>query len=613
MRYLGGGWKKVNRAVNNALNSMWRGLAATPESRFARFPFVDRQFRMNLKSDLELLHAQGIAVDERVANALRQGAMTRAVKEAEQTFYNIRRYSNPVYALRYLVGFPGAFFNSLYRYTRLGYLNPGKSMVMANAWTSAYLTLGVDKDGNQTDDWSQVESIVIPVPKGIQNRFPVNENVKFSLRGWEFITTPPASTPIVTWPVSMMIKQRPSVDEWIKKTMGEDFYKTLYPYGRAGTDSTVALGPLAADAFLPSYLLSAVTMFNKFDEDAVQTADMIYQYRWFEWERNGFQGPAPDPDDAARDSTMFWGLKAFTQFMVPGGIQFNPVGQFYRDEWRRITEMYPGDEEKQKQEFLSLYGTPAEVFTVSTSKNRTGMPYTQDAYQILQDNPELVKKLREKNPKDPTATVSLLFGDRSGEFSSAVYDAVAGQAMPGEVQSIRSKKTPQEMRDAFMAMRSWQAYSDAVAVRDATMQQYGFKTLSQYNESHLLWVQWNEWLAGFKADPDNAQWLADFDTTDSNLPFRILDALDTVVSDADFMRANGSHPTYQTAVDYLRERDRAQEIYATQLTRDARESVARQWDSYVRETFLARSSVFAGWYVRYWDSGRDLANERVFE
>lgn len=596
---------KVTCAVNNALNAIWRNLATKPEDRFGRFPYLDRQWRMNVQADARLLKEQGQELTVDVVNNLRAGAAARALKDMENTFYNIRRYSNPVYALRYLVGFPGAYFNSLYRYGRLAYRNPGRAFIGANAYSGTYQTFGVDENGERTSDWTKVKNLVIPVPEEVQKVVPIDPQVTLSTRTIDFISSAPTFLPIVTVPVSSVLRYKPTANEWIKKEMGDDFYRTMFPFNQPTVDNQIKAGPLVLDPMFAGWELDLVTALNPTDEDFIQAADQIYLFELSEWERTGKVGKPPQFEDAAKSARNFWFGKSFFKFLGMSGLGAQPQGQLWRDEWLRYKEMYPGDTIAARQAFIDQHGEAYKYFTYSTSDYRVYMPANTNAYNRLQDYGDVANSLRQINPDDP-ALATIMFWGADGEFDRAIYNWMSENTIPGDDQPIRSKLDPADIADRQAAEQSWAAYNASVAKRDAVMMQYGYSSLQPDGESAWLYQQWSQWVDGFVSDPANKQWYAEFTGGNYGKANQTIQALATVLSDENFMGTFKSVPAYQVATTYLQNREIALQAFDQAADADARRNLQAQWDAWVTRNILPSSSEFASLYVRNLQ-GEDLS------
>jgi hypothetical protein len=113
--------------LNAALDRIWKWIATNPEDRIARWPFYQREFRMQLEARANVLASQGVKMSNEQFEALRQAAKRSALEELNRTYYNIRRYNSPTYTARFLTVFPGAFVNSIYRYGRFAIKEPERT------------------------------------------------------------------------------------------------------------------------------------------------------------------------------------------------------------------------------------------------------------------------------------------------------------------------------------------------------------------------------------------------------------------------------------------------------------------------------------------------------
>lgn len=596
---------KLRRAINNALDAIWRNMAVKPEDRFGRFPYLDRQWRENVAADARFLAEQGMPIDAKTFNNLRAAALARALKDAENTFYNIRRYSNPVFAMRYLVGFPGAYFNSLYRYARLAYRNPGRAYLAANAYEGVYESFGVDADGERVNDWRNAKAIVIPVPEAVQKVVPLDDSIRLSTTTVDYITGKPSFLPHVTMPVATILANKPQANQWIREEFGEAFYETLFPFGEPTYDNQVKAGPVVLDPLFAGWELDLATALSPSDEDFIQAADQLFTHRLAEWEKGGMQGPPPDPEEASRDAASFWFGKAALKFFGIGSMSAQPEGQMMREEWYKIREMYPNDRAKAREVFLSQWGEWAEYYTRSSSKYRVYVPSTVDAFNRLEAHGKLANDLRAIDPEDPWLA-SIMFWGSEGDWDRAVYNALSTTSLPGDDEPIRGKYTPNEIADYDAAQRSWDKYNAAKAKLDATMIKYGYGRLSPEGDSAWLHQQWSTWLEGFKAAPENRQWLADFSVPDTQKAVKAINALNTLFDNKEFMADAGNYGAYKIAQSYLNQRETALQAYNSAASSEARTSIAEQWDLYVTTNLLPGSSEFAALYTRTLQ-GRDLS------
>lgn len=593
----------VKKAINNALNAIYRNLATKPEDRFGRFPWLDRQWRMNVQQDARLLAEQGQELTMDVVNNLRAAATARALKELDNTFYNIRRYSNPVFALRYLTGFPGAYFNSLYRYAKLGYQNPGRALVLSNAYLSTYKTFGVDSEGNPVENWEDADYFAFPVPEDVSDRLGIDNKVRVSTRTVDFITQGPTLLPHIMVPTSSILRYKPTLNAEMKENLSPEMYRMFFPFDQPTVDNQVTLGPVVLDPMLAGWQMDLATALNPTDEDYLQASGQLLAYEMTMWEEGGRVGPMPTPDDAARDARNFFFGKSFAKFMGLSGFNSQPAGAALRDEWLNIKDMFPGDVERARAEYLRLHGESHRHITYSTSDYRTYMPATPEAYRRLNDFSDLANKLRQVSPEDPDF-VSLLFWGSEGNFDTTIYNWMGENTIPGDSEDIRGKLSPEEIADRMAVGESWDQYNKAKAKLDGLKAQYGYTQLRADGESAWLYNEWQNWLNAFEMDDANAQWVEDFYNKQTNKSQLAIKGLSSVLSDRSFMKQAAAVPGYQIGARYLEQRQRAEAAY-TNASTEERERLAVEWDMWVTQNLLPGDSNFAGFYTRFLQ-GKDL-------
>lgn len=593
----------VKKAINNALNAIYRNLATKPEDRFGRFPWLDRQWRQNVQADARLLAEQGQELTMEVVNNLRAAATSRALKELDNTFYNIRRYSNPVFALRYLTGFPGAYYNSLYRYAKLSYQNPGRALVLSNAYLSTYKTFGVDSEGNPTENWEDANYFAFPVPEDVADKLGIDNKVRVSTRTVDFITQGPTFLPHIMIPTSSILRYKPTANDWMKKNLSPEVYRMFFPFDQPTVDNQVVAAGVVLDPMLAGWQMDLATALNPTDQDFIQASGQLFQYEMAMWEEGGRVGKMPTPEDAANDARNFFFGKAFAKFMGLSGFNSQPAGAALREEWYAIRSMFPGDDEAARAEYIRLHGESHRHITYSTSDYRIYMPATPEAYNRLNEYSDLANTLRKVSPDDPDF-VSVLFWGSEGNFDTTIYNWMGENTVPGDSENIRGKLTPEEIADRMALGESWDQYNKAKAKLDGLKAQYGYSQLSPDGESAWLYNEWQTWLNGFQMDPANAQWVADFGNTQTNKASLAIKGLSTVLADQTFMKANGGVPGYQIGARYLENRQRAEQAYQNASTED-RERLAAEWDAWVSQNLLPSDSNFAGFYTRFLQ-GKDL-------
>ena len=623
LEFIGNRLARVGRATNNALNSIWRLLAARPESRFARWPFFTREYSRQMQREIRIAQERGQIVDGDALQAMKNSAQTRTLKEMENTFYNVRRMTNPVFALRYITAFAAAGWNSTYRYFRLAYRNPGRATVMANTWFNILEAVGTDADGNDSESWKDTEYLTFSFPD--EWGIPVQSDLKISADAINLGTQEFGFTPTVQIPVSMALRKKPDLERTIRERY-PDVWDALFEFG-TGTDPNYEVFGIPLDPLMGSYQKKGVLtarnipeiagLPNPFfqeipDEDWLRVASQDYDYQMYQWAKDGQQGPIPKFEDSLKNAEEFYIEGTIASWASPSAVKPNSEADFLRNEWYKIRSSFPGNFPAAIAQARLMYGPEFFFFMNSTSTNRAGMPPTQDAYDIWRNNEGILTDFREMSPEDPNMLTSLLFLDEQtyneADFSEVIYNWQQTAFIPGDTEPVRSRQTGQEREDEYKRGRSWAVWNQSVAKRDALMLQYGFKSLSPDNESAWLHTQWEQFKTEFEGNPENALWKADR-VFDPGKTQRALDGIQYLLSDRKFMSSIGASPTWQAIRSYRLEMSNAQQFYDAAETPDERATIARQWDEYVRTTFLPQAGNFANYYERYL-SGKDLSGGR---
>lgn len=609
LQLIGNPWAKANLAINNALDTIWRNLATKPETRFARWPFMTREYKRQMERSIALRQDQGLPVTGTDIAAMRQQAYARAIKETENSFYNIRRMANPVFALRYITAFASAAWNTLYRYGRLAYRRPGTAMVVAWGWQNALTTIGVDQDGNKVDKWNDATNIVISLPDWMD--LPIDPSLKMSTETFNFVTQESGFTPTISIAAGTILRYKPELDTWLKENH-PDVHEELFGYG-TNTDPKVSAWGIPLDPLLGGWELKGLTFakgqLGMSDEDFIKSAQLDYNYRLFDWARNGQQGPMPEFEESAKNARDFYLTSLGISASTSGVSGISPVGQFYRDELFKIREKHPDDYAAYQAEAYSTFGPEVWFLMQSTSSSRSAMPPTADALDILRGNEALAEDLLNMSTEDPKLTVDLLFLDQmtysEDAFSQAVYDYQYRTALPGDDEPIRSRDTQIDIEREIKKAQSWAIWNASVAAKDAALMQMGERTLRETGPTAALYAQWKAFEEDFVNDRNNSLMVEELGLRNTGKTAIALRALQTAITNREWMKQVQTSPTWKAIRGYMTELSDAKQQYEALETTADRRAFAAQWDSYVRDIYLPGAGNFAGYYERRL-AGRDL-------
>lgn len=229
----------------------WTALGA-PENAI-RWAWGSTEFMERSVNKLEMLAAQGVEITSGTINTVRQAAAIEMVKEAEKTFYSIRRQNRALYAARTFLSFPAASASGLYRYTRFAAKSPQRMAGFLNSYYGTYNSFGVDKYGNPVEDPADAEYLLVPGTKELGLRS--GRGIMVGTRAINFIANFAGPSYIVPFAMGQVLALKPGNDKVLQKVIDDTFgrlpgysYKELFPYG-VETD----VGKQLRQTFTPAY------------------------------------------------------------------------------------------------------------------------------------------------------------------------------------------------------------------------------------------------------------------------------------------------------------------------------------------------------------------------
>jgi hypothetical protein len=111
----------------STLESVYRTsfrILVKPETNLYRVPFAKREANSALQTLMRRAYAQGVEVDGPLYEKYKAISRQYAIRQVEDTFYQVRRFNNAQFYARFLIGFSSAMFNSLRFWGKAGLNNP---------------------------------------------------------------------------------------------------------------------------------------------------------------------------------------------------------------------------------------------------------------------------------------------------------------------------------------------------------------------------------------------------------------------------------------------------------------------------------------------------------
>jgi hypothetical protein len=603
------GWKgngaRAAAAVSEGLDRVWNWIATQPEDRIARWPFYQREFRYQMERRVALLQEQGYKLTPDQLHAFRQASHREALTELEKTFYNIRRYSTPVYQSRFLMSFPGAFFNSIYRYGRFVTQQPERAL-QANLLAGDMIrNMGIDENGEPVENLSDAVYFVVPFTgenydegtKGLRVRVDAFANLSVN---W----------PSVSWNItaatSLAQRNNPSFSKFVEETLPEPIRNEMFPFGISDNP----IGGLFA-----GYQKDLHSLWKgDADEDFLRTHTWIFADQLARWENAGgmdsdYAQPTWESSYAATEA--FYKQSATTKFVQPLSTQISVPGQFLRDQWSALSAARVGvPDEQVRAEFMARYGNAAYWYTVSTTERQVYIEPNEVAYdRVMKDHADLTQRLMSLG-EDPEMVSLMGYGTKRFGYSSAIGAALRNDPLPGQLEPVNKYATPDEILRRGNVDRGWDTYLQNKAKYSAERERMVEMRDTVTNEqARDMWkakingidAEWSAWEENLKAA--YPQWAVEKTTTSGDRAARAAMYIREMANDAAWMKDVGQTPEWQKLLYFMQQRDNAKAQLASLADNDPkRREIKDGFVAYVQENFVPNDPEFAGTWERYFSS-----------
>ena len=539
--------------IDRATGAAWAAIGA-PENAI-RWAWGNVEIYNRTARKLESLSAQGYDIDVSTVNAVRQSAAIEMVKEAEKTFYSIRRQNRALYLARTILSFPAASASGLYRYTRFAAKAPQRTAGFLNSYYGIYNSFGVDQYGNPVDDVFDAEYLLVPGTKELgMNK---GRGVLVGTRAVNFIANFAGPSYIVPIAIGQVLAAKPGNDEILQKVIDDTFgklpgysYKELFPYG-IETD----LGKAATQTFTPAWARNFLLYLNgddsKKDWVDAYTSEWNYQMALYEM---GI-GVAPTEDLIAKQTKNKFLEKAGWQFASPLGtaavVDMRPDNVF-RTYFNASVEKYKnlGYSDRAAKDAaqndlntrMSMLGKKVE-FPMERlyfgAKRRTKAAYTVTTVEgynrVWEEFSYLANQLSAKDKN----LVGLMTADLRGQESDANIARILnrpGATLPDGTTLNLPLKSIADVEKDIEVSRVWKAYTEYKKQLNELAKSKGYATYSSVPELREALRAYAKQLGEFS---DN--WRFEYDKrATEDVAFKYAWGLTKIVKDDKFMEKHGN-------------------------------------------------------------------------
>lgn len=570
-------FQALNEAFNRASSVAWTALGA-PENAI-RWAWGSVEFKQRMVDKLEQLASQGVEITTGTVNTVRQAAAIEMVKEAEKTFYSIRRQNRALYAARTFLSFPAASASGLYRYTRFAAKSPQRVAGFLNSYYGTYNSFGVDKYGNPVEDVLDAEYLIVPGTKelGLKN----GRGVMVGTRAINFIANFAGPSYAVPIAVGQILALKPGNDKILQKAIDDTFgklpgysYKELFPYGVESD-----LGKQASQTFTPAWARNFITYLtgddSKKDWSDSFTSEWNYQYALYEM---GI-GKAPNEKLVAKQASKKFFEKFLWQFASPLGtaavVDMRP-DSIFSTYFRAAVEKYKAmglsdriakaSAEEDLNARAGVLGAtepfPMErLYYGSKRRRKAAYPVTNvEGYsRVWEEYAPLANKLGSLF-QDDKSLVGLMTLDLVGQKTDPNIARVLnrpGTTLPDGTTLNLPLKTVQDVERDIEVSRVWKAYSERKRQLNALAKEKKYASYSSVEVLRLDLQAYAEQLGEF-----SPAWRREFDRNKrDDAAYKYATGLTTIINDEKFMDNLGGTPLWQDITALMKYRQDFVNLY----------------------------------------------------
>lgn len=624
--------------VGAVTDAAWKVLAGA-ETKLVRTPF----FKILHKEELEILikNARDTGADPTdyfVNSQLSEIAKRRALVRVEQTLYSSRRLTNGMYAARFLMSFPLAFFNSQAVALRLMAKNPINAYWYSTVQEAfdnfeAY----EDREGNTYKNIKDVpEGTPVTVKFPLYNKTP--DQIKAAMRPFidprgggirvnanqlNFMVADPSISWIGGSTLSSLVntsfgKGTPwqiygeDIVKGLRKTFGDDFFENSLLYGgypEAGSNVIET----TLNTILPGYQRSLLNALGVARDDRwYGEAYAMYRTMIDDWIKSGNVGEPPTLDQAYANQSNFSFIRAGVQFFSPLSISFNPVTQAAMQYYADVLEANKGDYDAADIQFKKEFGLNGFALLGSSYKNIAKLSASYDDIKVIRNNEKLLTKIGAYSPKYANM-LSTQYGDElTTKYSTEIASIYKYLNYPGKGKSpIAQLKSDDDIQKEVDGKIGWILYNQLMQEREARMYELGIRSTSdpRYVSSGI-----QDDVKAREEEISNQYrgWQDQRDDDRANFWNKVFPAIEIAAKDPEWRKhADGVSSKWQeisTMVDAMKDFHAAYESSMSSAQKfDLAASFSQQYYDYLQTA----SDEFGTFAVRYFNSMPELNTQYV--
>lgn len=545
-----------HRKAQDIVASAFKFLGSLPEDAWARHPLYADLYRKSLKQRIDSFTAiNGRPVKEIADDSVSYTEMGLAMRAAhadalrgtKEILFTLDRKTNLATYMKYLSPFFSAYENSVKTWAKLA-VNKPQIINRANLIFTAPNRAGIATDSNgnpvpvdkaSMNDymWIEVPPALKKLPFGIGTGLSSLDQMGVQKKSLDVIFQGETNIPVgpyVSIPVSEIVKAQPTYEESLKWAI---------PFGAERN---------ALTAMLPSWVKKQLTKGGGQDDPQyANTYTLIWQTEQMKRREKG-QPPAT-ADEIKKMADAYWNMRTVANLILPVAPQFNSPYKMYIDKWKQYKTNYPKDAQER---FWKDYGDEMFQFTMSLSKNNSGMGATVNDVTNAKKYSDLVSQIGDIDPK----MIGLITATGGGayQFSDAAYKWEQSNVISSNSNlKFRGSNDPASALKENNVSLGWIKYRQVMSQIDSVMQSRGLTSLQQNGAGDLaalkkvtvsqLAKQNIDWYKAY-SDPNGAKFI------------NVRQAFDTILSNKKFMADHGNDSTWKSVSMYLQVQSEAEKI-----------------------------------------------------
>ena len=571
--------RNIMDATAKVIDKAFYFLGSLPETTLARHPLAraiyrsDYQDRLDVALSTKRLNTGNakaeLTVDE--INNLRRDVIESTRKEVNKTLFTIIRKSYAGEKMRFIMPFFNAWENTIRRWSGLASENPA---VIARAGQIVSSLRNqpnvVDAEGNQTNEFSYDNKIVVPMSEGAISaieKIPVwGKGMADAIRATGTQVSIPVRSldvlfqgeylagfgPLVVLPVNELVKAKPDLEDI--------FTSSVLPVLPFGTQEGVLR------QLLPPAAQKLASVAGQ-DELWSRTFNTVYRYELIKYNL-GERETMPSLEEVSKLTNDFYKVRILSNLVMPFAAQYDSPLSFYSQQFRKLQDVYGRDAEVL---FLEMYPEMGPAL-VSSSFNPTGAQASQKAFSNIKRYNNLVSQIGQTAPE----MIGFLVNDPDGkyDFSEAVYAWQYGNApVPGSTDKFRERRDPAQLkRDANIKV-GWIEFRKNMNLLDSQLQAQGYQS---YNDSGAEELQALKQLMVTDLSQRNPDWQADYLNVDRGKWIYRMQAMRSMLSNPKWMSDNGNRQVVQAMAIYLQARGQVARELQTRKSYGAASTLAAE-------------------------------------